>query len=781
MWSSKASTSKRGSLRRMAGEESGQALLMAVSLLVILAMVAALFIAMVAARSAQTARQADLVALQQIAEAGLRFADDALTNGPDGADWRPQEGPYDFGRGRFTLTVSYNPSTTEDTPYWNCIRVESVADLGLREDGTARNPFLKRRVVAYKRVMINDYLRFVSNRDHSNRPAQLGVPLLVNGTAYRSVFSGAIRVNSDLDWYGNNLVNLDSTGAGAGRVDDTVEVAGTIRHDDTDGDGDASDDTSVHVTFQGGAEQTALPSEDPNFTTLPAGTPTASPRYVDGMQTTDGAGYQRWARYLTPPAISRQRYLALTRDSGRWMTTPDGLSRYNTGWYGYGQGIYIANGVHLQSHDYEVMRANWLGSDARWWDSPRLQVYTPPAVRIVLHGGDGQDAAVEMEWPNPAPGEGWRDEQGQPLGSDTLTLPYPANGVIYAEGNVSVRGALPDGQSVTIVSEGTIYIEGSILDSAGGKVALLARDSVVLNTTVCAGFLYPTETHLVEPSAYSGDLPAPYEVKPGEPFEASLFCLNDPPDSGPGAAQLFVLHSGAANETLPPGEAGQTVMELLVNGNIFDWDSADTQYFLFGAPPTAAQKYESNAISPLYEGLPDYGHDGVQGNADDRTMEIATHANWNSIKFQTPTETVRNYWLYKLAVQPTPGYNSAEPQVGDVEVDALIYAEGGSWFVIPGQFFTPPGVTLDGYPSPGEPLDVKITIRGAITENRTADVADVALWTQHWRGSDENWNTTRDRGLTYVFDPGLRQTTGGRLILPKLPVSPEVIAWREYF
>lgn len=739
----------RTAIRRLGGDESGQALIMAVSLLILLALLSGLFIAMITARLSQSARKAELIQLQQIAEAGQRYADDALTNGAEGADWRPDPAnptaprTFTYGAGRFTLTVTYDPTAADD--YWNCIKVESVADFG-DQAGRNYNPFLRRRVVQYKRLLLTDYGRFVTNRDHSGEPAELGVPLSVEGTEYTTVLNGPVRVNGDLVWYGRNLLNLFS--AASPRRDDQVEVAGIVQHaSDTDFP------TSVQVSWDGGGAQAVTESGDPAFTTLFADN---KPRYVDGIQGVDASGNQRWARYLAPPRISRQRYLRLTRDSGDWDTSDDGLRRFNTGWYGYGSGIYIANAVHLQSHNYEVMRNNWLGNDTRWWDSPRVQVYTPPAVSIVLHGGDGEPAGVEMTWPDPAPGQGWRDEGGDPLGSDTLTLPYPDNGVIYAEGNVSVSGALPAGQCVTIVSEGTIYIDGPIIDNTNAKVALLARDSVVLNTTVSAGFLYPTEAHLVAPAAYSGDLPAPYEISPGQPFEGRLFC-----PVAPAAANLYLLHSGAANEMLPPGHEGQTVLNLLVNGNLYDWGSG-TDYLMFKEPPTAAGANESNAVAPLYEGLPDATH----------TMALSLAAGWNTIRFETPSSTVNNYWLYKAAVQPL-----------DIEIDALIYAETGSWFIIPGSFFTPEDATVPaGFPEPGEPLDVMITVRGAISENRTANAADVAQWVAHWRGSNANWNAatgTSSRGLTYEYDPELRLAAGNRLLLPRLPVSPEAAAWEE--
>ncbi|HEX8234945.1 MAG TPA: hypothetical protein VF600_03230 [Abditibacteriaceae bacterium] len=59
------------------------------------------------------------------------------------------------------------------------------------------------------------------------------------------------------------------------------------------------------------------------------------------------------------------------------------------------------------------------------------------------------------------------------------------NGVIFAEGNVRVRGSIGN-KDITIASMGNIYIEGSVRrDRANrnGRVALLAKNNVVLNPT----------------------------------------------------------------------------------------------------------------------------------------------------------------------------------------------------------------------------------------------------------------------------------------------------------
>ena len=56
------------------------------------------------------------------------------------------------------------------------------------------------------------------------------------------------------------------------------------------------------------------------------------------------------------------------------------------------------------------------------------------------------------------------------------------NGVIYAEGNLRVRG-LSGNQDLTFVSMNNIYIEGNLMQGGSGRIALMARKNVTLNPT----------------------------------------------------------------------------------------------------------------------------------------------------------------------------------------------------------------------------------------------------------------------------------------------------------
>jgi hypothetical protein len=122
---------------------------------------------------------------------------------------------------------------------------------------------------------------------------------------------------------------------------------------------------------------------------------------------------------------------------------------------------------------------------------------------IVITREDRSERATQA----PDPTKGWRDPDGTLLNKvyrmvlDTATgtrrfgapgnevtfgNATPFNGVIYAEGNLRVRGWIAD-KSLTIVSMGNIYIEGSVRRTSTGRIALVARRNVALNPTQLLG------------------------------------------------------------------------------------------------------------------------------------------------------------------------------------------------------------------------------------------------------------------------------------------------------
>ncbi len=190
-------------MSRRYGNNRGQTLVIAIMVMFILAVIAAVFMAMVANNLFRSQRFSNTDAVAQLAEAGVRFADQMLTSSDDGADWRPlpdnlgsqtapipnpatgvqpvpdlgwttaqannpdfqwtrpywptelggdgqpgsgYAGPtggyttFDSGQGRFLLRISYNPDPTD--PMSKYIKIESIGRWGvlLNGDPTTLNP-----------------------------------------------------------------------------------------------------------------------------------------------------------------------------------------------------------------------------------------------------------------------------------------------------------------------------------------------------------------------------------------------------------------------------------------------------------------------------------------------------------------------------------------------------------------------------------------------------------------------------------------------------------------
>ena len=92
---------RRGRLSRAwrSGERGGQALLVAVLLMMAILLIGILFVALVTYNQSQSVRHQDLVAAQALAEAGIRYANEQLMTSPLAADWRPPEPPATYTDG----------------------------------------------------------------------------------------------------------------------------------------------------------------------------------------------------------------------------------------------------------------------------------------------------------------------------------------------------------------------------------------------------------------------------------------------------------------------------------------------------------------------------------------------------------------------------------------------------------------------------------------------------------------------------------------------------------
>ncbi len=949
----------------------GQALIIAVLVLFAVATLAALFAALIGSQLTQVTRQSDLVALRNIAEAGLRLANEELTYSAEGADWRPSPTAYRCGAGQVRIDITYGPAP--DQLQSRFLRIVSTAIF-------PDNPFLRHTILALKPVLLTDYARFITDRFETNRAAGLGVTGLELGGQERPDYiyrvGGPIRSNTDLLWYGRAQVILSTTFDTSWRDlgmlrDDRIEIAGQMARASSAAVGDTLElvvdgVSRVSDLFnpQSPEQQADYPEGFPQWETgqvIPNSRTVLSDLPEILTMNGETLSAELSVPRVRPPEIDAvhpdkdtNRYLLLTRDAGNWLQTAEAFW-YNTGWYGWGWsnfgGIYVDNFSDIQyNHDLEKLRLNWVRSvgahqtlgDARventkqppegpadWWDKTG-RYYAPPGAEIILHGDDpcpwveivrhdlrGQEGSyfywqevtgtpISATDPSPVPDEliyPFEAAEGTctPFaGSRTAGIydgnraafPFSANGVIYIEGNVRIRGIMPpvrDSQGrigatippedapeayfsewspdtgrtrrfdLQVVSGGTIYVEGDLLSPGsaglipddytsdrlyGARIALLARDYVCVNTTALNPrpvdmLTVPPPTNNAGEPQYYNDLQRLYP--PGGYSRYALFRGIDdpsgnavrriaPPTELPvsqkpdvimayhnprfstawlGAevtdARLMLGHSGVFYTTPntdisgPPPGSGELVdvevrFENSAGSALYPWQGNTSRYTFLQTVSGGDQSdhwYDDQSTPNDYnEILP------VTGIQDMPVIDYLTGEDF--LRFTTNVTPVSNpdppplwivdpmqlgYLLGPVAIAPP---READPL--PVEIEALVYAQNGSWFIIPGAWFNEDpdelgqNPTVNLYPGYHEPLNIRLSFYGAITENMPADLGSVAEWTSKWSGPT---GRGEEFFLTYGFDPLLRfprretEDRVGYLRFPNFPITSDLVIWGE--
>jgi hypothetical protein len=391
--------------------------------------------------------------------------------------------------------------------------------------------------------------------------------------------------------------------------------------------------------------------------------------------------------------------------------------------------------------------------------------------------------------------------------------------------------------AVTVVSGDDIYVDGSLVrESADSMIALLAQKNVVVNTTMFMGVNKSPQHEPPFPQIVP-ELADVMRIGVSEssttpPLTLEWLYGDDPlayvDINGSAVGQQLMLYHGV------PGASGGSVtyMNLFVN----DWftRAANSPRYLFNQPNLPADVFQlssgdttnvyrkdlfglipkPNNANYLYTG--DAGYPFIRGHKD--TFHPAVDPNF------TQTVGSQDYLLGRAAVVPS-----------DVRIEALMYAQEGTFFIIPGVPFNedtsdtaetaieraiqlglpagsmvrPSGVD-HRVPFYREPIDCRITIVGAIAQNKTASIGDQAAWMQIWgfvpevygsTGKDPNTSPTEiliprqhqqvdevglnsgdqrtndekaariTRGIRYLYDPAL--------VTPYQGYNPGAIAFRR--
>lgn len=734
-----------------------------------------------------------------------------------------------------------------------------------------------RRLVAFAPIGIIDAARFETNVFNSSAPIDLGIPdglgLVYNedpstsnqvdvatklemqlgtggevSTPLGNVRGqGSMIVNGDLRLFGNTSLYLNRA------LGDAVRVAGSIS---------AAETANLKITLY---DFNPLTKTYTGPTTLPTLTSanldsksdlfsTQGGLLLDGVSRTDAAGFSRGVGRLVPPSIltvdpqsKLNRYVAITRESG----IVNGVGE-NSGNFGHGQGVYVDNAADRQEEVDAVGRTtvgsqrsmfdDWMnpnsgGADSGW----RGPFYIPIAAQVQL---------LPDGWIIQRDDADWRSPAGSPSGLrtiryrvgmagtqlrviDSLTAPteidkinpdftqgLPFNGVLYFEGNVRVRGTIPTGVQLTLVSGATIYIDGSIvkgIQNSGGGISnqapssalmLMAKDNVAVNTTMFFGpesgqnlesvddnagvtGISPVRLRtggagdanrlnldldlVLDPNGIPGDVANPNNPTTWKPY--ALHYRDAFADTNGVPSQLVLAH------TMEDGSGDASFLQMDINVGLATSTYAFNAVDPDGLITNAAAAYAGPGLgstTPLY-GL---GSEGWQKYSKFETRSFNLIADPKTATYNAGLGTItqpgigyallsgRNDLLLRAGAMA--GVASNDYLVGrtavvpaDIRIEASIFAEQGSFFVIPGPWFNPnPNDTrvafqarvnaLAGSMSPaaatqqasrerledygsapsapfyGEPLDVRVVLTGSVAENLPPPLSMQAEWIRKW-------------------------------------------------
>ncbi|MBI5833963.1 MAG: hypothetical protein HZB16_16845 [Armatimonadetes bacterium] len=741
----------------------------------------------------------------------------------------------------FLLRIEYAPNPAN--PESKAIKITAIG-----RPGANTNVF--DQLVAYKPIGIQNYLLFVHDRTRRAAAAPLGVPGVdINGdgtvsASNRSAAAGGVwtatgandflplyldgPVRSNLDLDVHPPVRIVTTG---NAWNDSLEVSGAVRRQLTAAQ--TAGNTELLVSNTAGLPTAWDPTTNATGTGLRValGAPRLEAPDLDAAE----------------PATGVSRFERLTRYSGDNVTvTPGGVSTtVNSGELGYGRGIYLDNTA--QRDNLDGARQAWLAPEN--WGGRR---YVPNGAIIDLYdsytfpSGPAGPAIVITR----TDGSTWTNlTTGQLSGSTTLAFRWPAktgtytrpawtgtsdvpttspladNGLVMADGNVRIRGRLPVSSAaldyhLTVVSRGSIYIEGSLLRPSdygavanpngpdNTRIALLARDHVVLNPTVYA----PGPLSGLTPGSFDSPRNSPMDAHyrldaagtqtvgielPTDANTANLQVLAEAVDGdqndGLAARASVLFHNNRAQLGQPYAAAGPWLLSPDGTGSpqVPGQQACQTPTFFADLANLARALYLPNAGGQgTQEYMPDtWAMGAVAWAANGRPNWLTVQA---GLQANGQGGSQSDVLLKNLKVERNNG-GTLNPGV-TMTVSALMYAERGSFFVIPGDWFDARAQLLtdvkDGTAGNASTTNAadrlarlkrynyQVQVNGAVAVNNLAELSDVAQWSDKWaypvNGAGatlyNDYNTLR-----YSYDWGLRgvwPTGTPRANLPLLPALP---------
>lgn len=225
--------------------------------------------------------------------------------------------------------------------------------------------------------------------------------------------------------------------------------------------------------------------------------------------------YRQLTRYSTSTDSANPQGAAYGYGEGIYINNPQDKERVGNGtgafrdmtqaelrnlWYAtstaqvyYRLGTPSASNINTKSLE-EMHLRGWVGPDEFRGRGPLVEINSNDTITITLDARADNSTTDLTRASGPVAEKAWRTTAGDLMGNTTLggvyqqTFSWPSNGVIFAEGNVRIRGTGTNPpRSLTVVSMNNIYIEGSLSTGNTTKILLLAKRNVVLNPTRIIG------------------------------------------------------------------------------------------------------------------------------------------------------------------------------------------------------------------------------------------------------------------------------------------------------
>jgi len=628
--------------------------------------------------------------------------------------------------------------------------------------------------------------------------------VLPSGSPYTLVSGdGSIHANMPLRFFGKNVVYLNNAGGSAPLFQDGIEVVGNLLLDSYSPSANLDNTLPTGGTGTPVYQQASLVlnptvtngKTDLKYYVAPSnsvgGFNTQGGLIRDGSMQNDVNGQPRGIKRLEPPLMDAQdpasrlpRYkvIAMTSpprfDPKTGKPYPINADGTSPSLYGYGKAIYIDNSADIQADSSSVgggttLTDEWLrrtsaasaaGASKSGWNG---HFYDPVGVTITLgqNLGTGTAAAPVYGIRMVRGDDAWKNPDGTPGTSRTMDAAYGPTGldasqsavtsnndiVIHVEGNVRLAAgtlspversgnAPTTPRHITIVTNGTAYVEGNLLKGdPDSSITVLAHDYVCLNTSQftvgqspqnqrpaidVSGNLDLTDADsLVEP--FNFGLPQKFGTPPGIKMTDTK-TTDAATAGGYGAANPFLYVSASSSVPAANALADFSITNLM--GTTVNF--AVTQVF---GPTTPTHLTLPLTLPPL-------------GQSDLEQLTVARDRSDHPTA-SDPDTYPGDVLLERVAVLPM-----------DIRIEAVLYAQTRSFFVIPGDWFngknndtidqfasgtTRPdlnGVTAGStdytnrsrFPFYGQPIDLKITIDGAVSEARPADISAQSAWMTKW-------------------------------------------------